>query len=463
MRAGSLLLLVTREIARARGALASAGFGIIAGTAALFFFLSLGLGVRQVLLGSVFPIDKVELEPVAKPEPGLLSLVFGSAQMPGVSPEIARTVEAMPGVDHVYPKLRFAFPCTARGGAEIIGHEIGTSEMIGDGVDPALVASDVKPPWKFEDPWEQGGEPCTSDAACKTPRYCERPTGEATGKCVDPVPVLVSRYLVEIFNRGLAPAHGFPPVGESLISRAQGITFTMYLGDSLLGRSKQGAARLVRARIVGVSPRAIDLGMTLPLGTVRRWNREYAGEKAASSFSSLLVEVRSASDAGRMISNAAGLGLVPRDTRARDVSILIDGILALLTVVASVILIVSASNIAYTFRALLQDRRGIIGLYRAVGATRGDILAWVLSLAAVVGLACAAVGLGVGWGLALIADRVAATRIPDFPFKPESFFAYPLWLVAGTLVFGVLFAVLGAVGPARRAAKSDPRDALLQG
>jgi len=463
MKPASLALIVGRDLRRARGALAAAGFGIVAGTAALFFFLSLGLGVRQVLLGSVFPIDKVELEPAAKADPGLLALVFGSGQMPGIDPEVARKVESMEGVARVYPKLRFAFPCTARGGQEIIGHEIGTSEMLGDGVDPALVAADVKPPWKFADPWESPGPSCNADAECKTPQYCEKPTGEANGKCVDPVPLLVSRYLIEIFNKGIAPAHGLPPVGETLITRAQGITFTMYLGDSLLGRSKQGAARLVRARVVGVSPRAIDLGITLPLGTVRRWNREYAGDKAATSYSSLLVEVKSPGDAGRVIADAASLGLVPKDTRARDVSILIDGILALLTLVASVILLVSASNIAYTFRALLQERRGIIGLYRAVGATRLDILAWVLSLAAIVGLVCATIGLGIGWLAAVAADRLAATRIPDFPFKPESFFAFPAWLVGGAILFGVLFAVVGAAGPARKASKIDPRDALLQG
>jgi putative ABC transport system permease protein len=463
MKAASLAVLVARDLRRARGALSAAGFGIIAGTAALFFFLSLGLGVRTVLLGSVFPLDKIELEPAAHADPGLLALVIGSAPMPGISRQVVDQVKAMPEVAHVYPKLRFAFPCTARGGAEIFGHDIGTSEMIGDGVDPGLVAADVKPPWAFEDPWEQGGPPCSSDAACTAPKYCELPAGEAKGRCVDPVPVLVSRYLVEIFNKGVAPAHGLPPVGESLLSRANGVTFNLYIGESLLGRAKQGASRLVKARIVGVSARAIDLGMTLPLGTVRRWNKEYAGEQASNAFSSLLVEARSPGDAGTVIAGASKVGLVPHDTRARDVSILVDGILALLTLVATVILVVSASNIAYTFRALLQERRCTIGLCRAVGATRLDIELWVLSLAAVVGAVGGAVGLAIGWAAALVADRLGAARLPDFPFKPESFFQYPWWLIAGCVAFGALFALIGAFGPARAASRVDPREALLQG
>jgi len=463
MKTASLALLVARDLRRARGALTAAGFGIVAGTAALFFFLSLGLGVRSVLLGSVFPLDKIELEPAARADPGLLALVLGASPMPGIAREVVDEVSAWPELRHVYPKLKFAFPSTARGGAEVFGQDVGTSEMLGDGVEPGLVTADVKAPWKFEDPWDAGGASCRSDDACTNPKYCERSSSEPEGKCVDPVPVLVSRYLVEIFNKGIAPAHGLPPVGESLISRAQGVTFNLHLGESLLGRARQGSPRTVRARVVGVSQRAIDLGITLPLSTVRRWNKEYAGEQASNSFSSLLVEVRTPGDAGQVIARASKAGLVPHDTRSRDVSILIDGILALLALVAGVILMVSASNIAYAFRALIHERKATIGLYRAVGATRRDIQAWVLALAAVVGGVCGSAGLTLGWVAAFVADRVACARLPDFPFKPDSFFAYPWWLAVGAVAFGALFSIAGAIGPARAAARVDPREALLQG
>ena len=78
MRLGSLVTLVRRDLLRTRGALATSGFGIAAGTAALVFFLALGLGVRAVLLGQVFPIDQVELEPPKAEDPGLIGMLFGS-------------------------------------------------------------------------------------------------------------------------------------------------------------------------------------------------------------------------------------------------------------------------------------------------------------------------------------------------------------------------------------------------
>jgi hypothetical protein len=390
----------------------------------------------------------------------LLALVLGASPQPGIAEQTAKQLSQLPSVRKVFPKLRFAFPCSARGGAELFGQDLGTSEMIGDGVEPALVQGDVKAPWKFEDPFEAPGPSCMGDSDCTQPAYCERNTEAPAGKCVEPVPALVSQYLVEIFNRGIAPAHGLPPVGESILSRTQGLTFSIRLGESILGRGRHGTPRTVRARIVGVSPRAIDLGITLPLNTVRRWNREFAGEGAASSYSSLLVESGSASGTARVIAASARLGLVPHDTRARDISVLVDGVMALLTLVALVILVVSASNIAYTFRSLLQERRGEIGLYRAVGATRLDVLLWLMTLAAVVGVIGGVSGVVLGRVAALAADTVAASRLPDFPFKPDSFFAFPAWLVLGSVLFGALFSVIGAAGPARRAAKIDPRENL---
>ena len=153
------------------------------------------------------------------------------------------------------------------------------------------------------------------------------------------------------------------------------------------------------------------------------------------------------------------LGLVPHDTRARDVSVLIAGVTGLLSLVASVILVVSASNIAYTFRVLVTERRAEIALYRAVGASAGDVRAWMMALAAVVGVVGGAAGLLAAWAAALVADRIAAKGLPDFPFKPATFFAFPAWLWAAGLGFAALFATLGAFGPgaARRRRSSLPR------
>jgi ABC-type antimicrobial peptide transport system permease subunit len=70
------------------------------------------------------------------------------------------------------------------------------------------------------------------------------------------------------------------------------------------------------------------------------------------------------------------------------------------------------------------------------------------------------VGVVAAYLLSLGADYLAATRLPDFPFKPETFFSFPGWLIAAALGFAAAFALLGAFGPARRAGKVDPAAAL---
>lgn len=459
MKLASLALLVRRDLGRTRGALVTSGFGIAAGTAALVFFAALWIGVRAVLFGQVFPLDRIEIEPPKSEDPGLLGLVLGAAPPPGISDEEVKALSSAPGVKKVYPKLRFAFPASGRGGREIFGHDVGTSELMGDGIDPSLV-KDEPGLSAFVDPMESPGPACENDAGCAGGQYCEKPSGEAAGRCSAPVPVIVSRYLIEIFDKSIAPAHNLPPVGKTMVARAEGVTFTVRLGESLLGKSKGGSARTVKAKLVGISPRAVDIGVTLPLPVVARWNKEFAGPKAAERVSSVVVEVRDANDASGVLAAAGKLGLAPKDSRARDVSVLVNGVSSLLTLVAVVILIVSASNIAYTFRVLVTERRAEIALYRAIGATAADMRAWMIALAAVVGVAGGGAGLVIARVIAFIADRLAKTSLPDFPFKPESFFGFPWWLAAGALGFGALFAVLGALGPSLRAAKVEPAAAL---
>jgi putative ABC transport system permease protein len=463
VRSRSLLALLRGDVRRARGTLVASGFGIAAGIAALVFFLALGLGVRKVLLGDVFPIEQVELEPPRAADPGLVGLLFGGGPTPGIEPDQVEALRAVPGVTGVYPKLRFAFPSSARGGKELFGREVGTSELVGDGIEPSLLGDEAKElSIPFVDPMAAATVVCKVDTDCAADDYCERPTGSAEGKCSAPVPVLVSRYLVEIFDKSLAPAHGLPPIGATMIGRAEGLVFQMRLGESLLGKAKQGEVRVVKARLAGISRRAIDLGITMPLDVVKRWNAEYAGGASSTSFSSAIVVASTGAETAGVLARAAELKLSPKDTRARDVSVLTTGIIALLSLVAGVILLVSAWNIATTFRVLVAERRSEIALYRALGASGRDVASWMMALALCIGLAAGTVGLVVARLAALGADRAAATGLPDFPFKPDTFFAFPAWLIATAVAFAILFSLLGAFGPARRAARVDPALALAE-
>jgi putative ABC transport system permease protein len=84
----------------------------------------------------------------------------------------------------------------------------------------------------------------------------------------------------------------------------------------------------------------------------------------------------------------------------------------------------------------------------------------VLGEAAVVGIVGGVAGTTTAWLGAWGLDILARTHLPDFPFKPESYFHFSPWLLGLAVLIGVLAALLGAVVPALAASRASPAKAL---
>ncbi len=82
--------------------------------------------------------------------------------------------------------------------------------------------------------------------------------------------------------------------------------------------------------------------------------------------------------------------------------------------------------------------------------------ALVLAEAALVGLLGGAAGVAVAWLAARGVDAAALRLLPDFPFRPTTFFAFPPWLFAVGVGVSALAALVGALAPAALAARVDP-------
>jgi len=130
------------------------------------------------------------------------------------------------------------------------------------------------------------------------------------------------------------------------------------------------------------------------------------------------------------------------------------------TLISLLIVCIAAVNIAHTFFMIIYERRRELGLLRALGASRSDVRTMILGEALLIGLTGGVLGLLVGVGACLASDAILVGVLPDFPFKPESFFAYRWWLFAGAIACAVVFCWLGALLPSRRAARMDPVAAL---
>ncbi|MBI5495767.1 MAG: ABC transporter permease [Deltaproteobacteria bacterium] len=118
--------------------------------------------------------------------------------------------------------------------------------------------------------------------------------------------------------------------------------------------------------------------------------------------------------------------------------------------IASISLVVGGIGIMNIMLVSVKERTREIGIRRAVGATRTDILLQFLVEAVVISLVGGLVGLGLGAGIIAIARNV----VPDLPVELSA------WIVAVAMGFSALVGVLSGVLPARNAALVDPVEAL---
>lgn len=459
MNARQTSRLILHSIARAPRTFALSVFGIAVGISVLTFFLALSLGMQKRVLGRIFPADRLEVVP---PKTSLDSGAMGALDALGgllggsqqLSDALVEKLRARPEVAAVFPRMRLAFPVRGWGGDQLIGRTIYT-ELIIDGIAPEAV-KDQTVPWQFKDYVSDKNPPCTEDKNCPEGWYCSWDIN----KCEPPVPVIVSPMLLELYNGSIARTHGLPRISGFLANKVRGLTFTAELGRSFVTKRQTGTAKQRRLALVGISDRAQTLGLTVPLPYVQRWNAEYAGDKSAKEYSSVTVQVRPGASVTAVVEYVRKLGYSIEDNGAEQAGLAVTLITALFVLVSLSTLVVAAVNVAHTFFRAIAERRHELGVMRAVGATEGDIKTLLLGEAVAVGVLGGVLGVLLAYLLGLGIDLLSRKVLPDFPFKPESYFWFSPGLVALLLGFSVLVCLLGALWPARTAAKLSPAQSL---
>lgn len=455
MRPGKLARIVRVNLRSNAVHFLLASVGVVVGIAAFAFFLALGAGVRSVVLGKIFPLDQLEV--VAKTlslDLGPLSLGMASDVLDDTS---ADKLRAIAGVRGVYPKMKLTVPAIGLGGKKLIGNDLRT-ELIVDGIDPALVADEVGPAF-HDPPAAPAGPPktCKDDKECGA-GYCGRPREGGPEKvCREYVPALVSPHLVEIYNGSLRRAYDLPRLNPDFLL---GLSVEMKVGASMVEASARDAMLYERVKLVGFSDKAITLGITLPRGHVAAYNVHYGAPEAAKRYHSIIVKVAAKDQVAAVAKAIEVMDLEVTDSGAEQAGMLITVFVLVFSLLSTIIVGIAAINIMHVFFMLVYERQREIGIMRAVGASRGDIRMIILGEAACVGLAAGTIGVLLAYAASLGFDAVSANYVPDFPYKPTTYFMFTWDLVLMALGFAAGFCVLGAWLPARRAARMDPAAVL---
>jgi putative ABC transport system permease protein len=201
----------------------------------------------------------------------------------------------------------------------------------------------------------------------------------------------------------------------------------------------------------------------MPIQYIRRWNQEYMGAEAASSYSSIIVTLKDRNQLApfsQWLIDEQALRL--EDSLGQRFATVIFVIRLLFLIISVAILVIAIINIGHNFFIQVSERRREIGIMRAVGATELDVQLIVLGEAAVIGVVGGLLGIGLALGIGTAWNAYAEAGIPRFPFKPDSWFEFKTWIWASALGFSTLFCILGGYLPARRAAKMEPAQALAQ-
>jgi putative ABC transport system permease protein len=218
-----------------------------------------------------------------------------------------------------------------------------------------------------------------------------------------------------------------------------------------------------RFRVLGVlAPKGESLGMDMddvvivPVASAMRlFNR--------TSLFRILVEARAHEQIPEARRDVIAI-LKERHDNEEDVTVItqdsvlssFDRLLRALTLalgsIAAVSLAVAGLGVMNVMLVAVTERTAEVGLFKALGATRRQVLLLFLAEAALLAAAGGALGLAAGYGAA----RFMARLYPALPAAP------PAWAVAAavglSLGVGLLFGVL----PARRAARLDPVAALAR-
>jgi putative ABC transport system permease protein len=129
---------------------------------------------------------------------------------------------------------------------------------------------------------------------------------------------------------------------------------------------------------------------------------------------------------------------------------------AVLVGIAAISLLVGGIGIMNTMYTAVIERTREIGVMKAIGARNSDILLIFVFEAGLLGLVGGTIGIGLGIGLGKIVEYIAVN------FLGTNFLqaVFPLFLIAGALLFSFLIGTMSGILPAMQAAKLKPAKAL---
>ena len=434
--------------------------GVAIGAFIIVFFLGLVSGMHQAVETKIFPEEIIEVARSRSEVLDTLSLLSGSKDSSRlISDRNIERMKRIAGVDDVFPRVRFRFPAKIWGGREIFGMESGT-DVVGDGVPAALLAGE-KFAVRFKDySSADSRKKCKEQKDCPAPECCAVEEGKGMGVCTHPVPFILSGKLLEIYNTVIAPAHNLKRLPEWTLKKFGGLRLNMMTGRSYQGAAIKGKPEKICMTFAGVSSRAVDIGITVPIEYAERWNEKYADSYEKGTYSSAVLKITQKRRLGGIIQEVKNDGFSMVSRGQEEIGFFTGILNGIFIVISILVVVVSFIGVSQIFYSILRTKRKEIRLMRALGASRRVIVNLFLSQGFIIGLLGGLAGVAAAFGGSLIADWAAGRYLPDFPFKPDTFFQFDSWIIGLACGLSVLSCLAGAWLPVRKAMRGRLMEVL---
>jgi putative ABC transport system permease protein len=382
--------------------------GVTIGVAAVITLVTLGASLQTAVVGEVAGDAPPEMEATVGPdgEDG----PTGAATVPVFTERDVAEIESRPGVARVVPRGTVQTATLAQGD-QTVGWEAATATT----------------PAYFEDRTFESGGPF------------ERGTEE----------VVVNSQAAALFDPELSVGDTLSiRVGEN---RTRDATVVGVVNDS--GSGPFGDADLPQVYVptdpfyetTTTSPATGERQRAYPRLTVVA--DDY--ERVPAVQSGVRTYLQNGSDARELKPEAYEFTVQTNEELVERIREVIGTFTGFVTGIALISLLVGAIGIANIMLVSVSERTREIGIMKAVGARRRDVLQLFLVEAVILGV----VGAILGTGLGLAGGYLATERLDlELTFAPEWF--------AAAIVVGVGVGVLAGLYPAWNAARVDPIEAL---
>lgn len=212
----------------------------------------------------------------------------------------------------------------------------------------------------------------------------------------------------------------------------------------------------------GVSLNIPQIGVAVPIEQVKKWNEAYGGRKGGALYSRVLVETADPRKAADLARRYEGKGFVIESSRStfEQIQNIFSGVQAGVIVFGFLIILSVGVGLFHGMNLVVFSERDIIGVMRAVGAKKRDIIESLLLQAAATGIIGGIAGTAAAFGAGFMLEDVMLGLIRDYGLFADRLFIFdPVWAVWGVCITPLVCVAFGLL-PALSAAAKEPCEAL---